>query len=113
LQAARSLSWLGTKAAFLALQLSRDMGFEKISLEGDAKMIIEAVESEETDWSRRGHLIEYIRLALKSFACWKLTHVNRGVNQAAHELARLPAKQNMDMVWRHDSPECISSRSRL
>jgi hypothetical protein len=44
-------------AALEAIQLSWDLGYEHIQFLGDAKVIINAENSEELDWSSVGHLI--------------------------------------------------------
>jgi ribonuclease HI len=76
--AARSLTRVGllepaaaeALAATMAIQLAREMGLLQIYVEGDAKVIVEAVVSQAPDWRRRGHLIEDIRSALQSFPHW-------------------------------------------
>ncbi|XP_059453477.1 uncharacterized protein LOC132184014 [Corylus avellana] len=113
--AARSLTRVGllepaaaeALGALMAIQLARDMGYLSIILEGDAKVVIEAVLSNEPDWSRRGHLIDDIRTALTSFTQWKMAYVQRDANKAAHRLARMATAQSMDKVWTFDFPECI------
>ena len=114
--AARSLTRVGllepaaaeALAATMAIQLARVMGLLQIYVEGDAKVIVEAVVSQAPDWSRRGHLIEDIRSALQSFPHWTMACVKRGANQAAHMVARLATAQVMDQTWSSDFPECLS-----
>jgi ribonuclease HI len=38
-------------AALMAIELCRDLGLTHVHLEGDAKIIIDAVNCEEADWS--------------------------------------------------------------
>lgn len=45
-------------ATIFDVQLCRDLDLRKIQLEGDAKMVVEAVVSNENDGSHRGHLID-------------------------------------------------------
>jgi ribonuclease HI len=54
-------------AAAMAVQLAQEMGLSQINMEGDAKMITEAVRSNAPDWSKRGHLIDDIRYGLQNF----------------------------------------------
>jgi ribonuclease HI len=114
--AARSLTRVGllepaaaeAVAAIVVIQLAREMGLQQIYVEGDAKVIVDAVVSQAPDWSRRGHLIEDIRSALRSFPHWTMAYVKRGANQAAHMVARLATAQVMDKTWSYDFPECLS-----
>lgn len=46
----------------MAIELCRDLGLTHVHLEGDAKIIIDAVNREEADWSRLGHIVEYIKV---------------------------------------------------
>jgi ribonuclease HI len=75
-------------AALEATQLERDMGYEQIHFMGDAKTVIDAVNSEEPDWSRIGHLISDICSNLQEFSLWKFSYVSRENNRTVHELAR-------------------------
>lgn len=67
-------------AALMALQLSRDLGLLQVYLEGDAKIVVDTVNSTEPDWSWQGHLVDDIQVELLSFPNWKLNHVRREAN---------------------------------
>ena len=115
LLAARSVTKIGiiepiaaeAMAAILAFQLSSELGVSNVWLEGDANMIVKAVESTEVNWSHTGHLIDDIRTILRRFPRWRISHVGREFNQAAYGLARLAKMQSIDRLWRTDYPECI------
>jgi ribonuclease HI len=94
-------------AALEAIQLGWDLGYEKVHFMGDAKVIINAVNAGEPDWSRIGHLIQDICTNLNVFLQWKFTHVYRENNGPAHVLAKLGTKQNMDKLWVSYPPTCI------
>jgi ribonuclease HI len=64
-------------AAIMAIQLFRELGFQRLYLEGDAKIVVDTVLSTEPDWSRKGHLVEDIRVELQSLQCWKMVYVRR------------------------------------
>jgi hypothetical protein len=56
------------------------MGFRQFHLEGDAKIVVDAVNSGEEDRSWLGHLFEDIKGELNSLAGWKMTIVRRDGN---------------------------------
>jgi ribonuclease HI len=91
----------------LAIPLGRNRGLRMIQVEGDAKLIVEAVNSGNEDSSMRGHLIADIRVFLRDFQVWKVEHVSREGNKAAHILARMAVNQNLDSVWNGTVPENI------
>jgi hypothetical protein len=43
------------------------MGPTHVHLEGDAKNLVDAVNCEEADWSRLGHVVEDINIVLQMF----------------------------------------------
>lgn len=86
----------------MAIQLAREMGLTQVCLEGDAKIIVDAVNSREPDWSRSGHLVDDIRTELAAISCWSMVYVCREINQAAHTLARLASMQEETMTWFHE-----------
>ncbi|XP_059435490.1 uncharacterized protein LOC132168511 [Corylus avellana] len=53
-------------AVLLAIRLCRELGFEWVQLEGDAKLVIDAVSSMAKDFSRMGHVTEDIKQELNS-----------------------------------------------
>ena len=93
-------------AALEAIDLCRNVGLTQVHLEGDAKIIIDAVNCEEVDWSRLDHVVEDIKAELRCFNQWKMSFVNRGGNKATHSLAKFAVKNGVDIVW-SESPDCI------
>jgi ribonuclease HI len=77
-------------AVLLAIQLCRELGFLRVHLEGDAKGVIDAINYVDVDKCWMGHVIEDIKVELKTLAHWKLTLtlVKREGNQVAHNLAK-------------------------
>lgn len=94
-------------AALLASLLCCEMRLQQVMLEGDAKVIVDAVNARETVWTRWGHLVEDILQTLQAVGGWKMGYVRREANNAAHVLARLAAKQNMNNEWLNDPPESL------
>jgi ribonuclease HI len=93
-------------AAKMTITKCKEMGFLKIHFEGDAKVVIDAVLSEEDDWSRKGTVIEDIKEELRTVPQWKMTFTRREGNKAAHVLAQCAVQQDMDNDW-VDPPDCI------
>ena len=91
----------------MAVQFAREMAISQINMEGDAQMVTEVVKSNTPDWSKRGNLIDDIRFGLHNFTHWTMAYVKRGVNQAAHMVARMATTQVIDRMWNSDFPECI------
>lgn len=96
------------QAALLAIQLCRELGFIKVHLEGDAKGVVDAVNSGNVDTSWLGHVIEDIKLELNSLAHWKFTFVRRKGNQIAHCLAKFAVLNCITDSWSATPPTCIS-----
>jgi ribonuclease HI len=95
-------------AAFNAACLCRDLELQHIMMEGDAKLIVDAVNSNTTTWSRFGHIIDDTRRILDGFIRWKCNHVRREANEAAHRLAKAATMDVSDRIWRDTTPNCIS-----
>jgi ribonuclease HI len=93
--------------ARMAIQLARELGLEQIQMEGDAKVVVEAVKSNAPDWSCWGHVTKDIRIALQYFKGWDMSFVSRTSNHAAHTIARSASTQVLDKVWTREVPECI------
>jgi ribonuclease HI len=93
--------------ALEAIKLGHEMGFQSVAFVGDAKMLIDAVKSEEPNWSRIGHFISDIRSSLEELSNWTFSFVHRERNRTAHELANMGKKQTMDKVWTSTPPNCI------
>jgi hypothetical protein len=94
-------------AAFYAVTLGRDYGFSKVILEGDTKVVVDSVNSDVADCSRRGHMIADIREGLREFQCWEIKYVRRTANNIAHVLARAAVQQGVEGIWTEIPPDCI------
>jgi ribonuclease HI len=94
-------------AALMAAEICCDLGQLQIQLKGDAKVVVEVVNSKIFDDSCRGHLTEDIRTMLLHLSCWEIGYVRRVENKVAHVLARLALNNNLNRVWQYDPPECI------
>jgi ribonuclease HI len=86
----------------------RDLEVQHVVLEGDAKQIVDAVNSSSTWWSRFGHLIDDTRRILESFPQWKCQFVRHEANEAVDRLAKTATTNVNDRIWRDVSLSCIS-----
>jgi ribonuclease HI len=94
-------------AALMAIDLCHDLGVQRVILEGDAKSLVDAVNSTERDDSCRGQLVADIQLSVTSFQDWQMVYAPRQVNRIAHCLAQQALKGNLDEGRRNDPPESI------
>jgi ribonuclease HI len=96
-------------AARQATEFCRDLGLFDIILEGDSLMVTRALEGKDENWLRFGQIVEDTKLVLRSFRHWRISHVRREANGAAHGLANEAIRTVMDKVWMEETPDCISS----
>lgn len=75
-------------------------------LEGDAQAVIHRINSFQDDLSMTGYLIVGIRSLIKQFPVIRLNFVNRKLNRAAHEDAKLSLKARGRIVWFTNFPPC-------
>jgi ribonuclease HI len=93
--------------AIMAVQLCRDLDLMRVHFEGDAKTVVEAINSTDVDWSSWGHLVADVHMELQELYQWKCTHVRRDGNLAAHTLAKYAIQNAVEKRWCDDLPECI------
>jgi hypothetical protein len=72
-------------------------------VKGDALEVVLALGCEVNCGGRYGHLVEDANTLLNQSSKWRVNHVRREANQAAHRLARFEEVQ----LWRSNYPECI------
>jgi ribonuclease HI len=93
-------------AAGVAVKTCKVLGYKWVHFEGDAKVVVDAVNREGVDRSRLGHLVADIKAKLRNFDYWKFTFVQRNGNKVAHMLARHAVQQGQNKVW-VVPPDCI------
>lgn len=71
-------------AALRTVKFSCELGYSQIILEGDALKIVQALDKGGWNWSIYGHFIEETRGVLNNLQNWKVHHVRRNLNCAAH-----------------------------
>ncbi|XP_042950559.1 uncharacterized protein LOC122282640 [Carya illinoinensis] len=72
-------------AMLRAIQLCRELGFRQVQLEGDAKLVVDAINSNTQDSSWDGQVIEDIKSVLKAQAGWSVSFSGRSSNKAVHD----------------------------
>lgn len=95
-------------AALKAVSFSRDLGFTKVVLEGDALSVVQGLRSPGRNYSRYGHLIEEARSLLNGLQHWSVNHVRRHLNEAAHRLAKQAVTLREAQISIGSVPLCIS-----
>jgi ribonuclease HI len=75
-------------AALRAIKLSWELGFHRVVIEGDSLQVMQALNKDGRNWSRYGLLMEEARELLNCLQNWKVNHVRRNFNGAAHSLAK-------------------------
>ena len=76
-------------------------------MEGDAQGVIDAVNSQNPDWSSMGMLVEDIKHELQTLQQWQLSFVRREGNRATHTLANLATRTFINNMWLYGSSDCI------
>jgi ribonuclease HI len=94
-------------AARRAVQFGCNMGFESIELEGDAREIILALGSSAEADSIYGNTMFEARQMLETFLSWRISHVRREWNMAAHLLAKFAISQQSQRVWLNSCPSVL------
>nr|XP_023872391.1 uncharacterized protein LOC111985003 [Quercus suber] len=87
--------------------LAWDLGLKKIEIESDSQLVVSALtKADSVPWSI-SKVIEGVRLSLRCFKAWKVTHTCREANAAAHQLARKASAVFDCNIWVEDIPPCI------
>ena len=76
-------------------------------MKGDAKNVMDALNSLEANWSKVGHIIADAQILLQKFMYCEINHVSHKANYVAHNLAKLAAQSSFERQWKDESPNCI------
>ena len=87
-------------AAVQAVSFAAKLGFSSIIIEGDSKVVIKALNNEES-LATFGHLIFAARLSIDAFCNISFSHTCKQGNIIAHNLARHASGY---LVWMEDVP---------
>ncbi|XP_030949032.1 uncharacterized protein LOC115972957 [Quercus lobata] len=95
------------KAFEEGIQLAGDLGLRNIVMEGDAKMVTDALAGRCSPPRSIQMIIEGFRRWSLNVHAWQVTHVCRTGNFAAHLMARNAKLVNDSIVWVEDTPPII------
>jgi hypothetical protein len=94
-------------AAWKLAEICVRLGFNDVILEGDALEVVQALNREDQSWGRYGALTNEAKRLLRQVQKWKVCHVKRTANEAAHRLAKLAFSFNEERLWTEDYPLCV------
>ena len=97
-------------AAWKALELTIELGFNNITLEGDSEVLIKSLEKGDNSLAHYGHLLAYIHVLMARFSSLRLSHVRRHCNSLAHALARHASSTPDLSIWMEEIPPNLNSK---
>ena len=84
------------------VQLAWELGLREIIIEGDAQVVIKALQnSESCSWPIQ-KVVEGSLQSLSCFKAWTASHVSRTGNEAAHLLAKMSKNLLNCKIWVED-----------
>lgn len=78
--------------ALEVVQFCSSLGHDWVQFVGDAKTVVDTMNSNEPNWSNKGHIIDAIQTNTRHFKHRQISHVTREANQIAHVLERTASK---------------------
>ena len=75
-------------AARKALELTIELGFDNITLEGNSEVLIKSLVKGDNSLAHYGHLLADIHVLMARFSSLRLSHVMRNCNSPAHALVQ-------------------------
>jgi ribonuclease HI len=94
-------------AALYAVIYAKERNFSGVLFEGDAQVIVNAMNSLQPCDSSYGHFIEDARRELRVLGQSRFIHVKREANVAAHYLAQAAGNHATGTIVWHCTPSCI------
>ncbi|XP_075675173.1 uncharacterized protein LOC142644441 [Castanea sativa] len=90
--------------------LAQELNLTDIIVESDA-LSMQFVQKKELN-GNIGHILQGVLSALSDFRSWKIQHLKRESNRAAHELAQLARASGESQIWKGMNPPCIQNLLR-
>jgi ribonuclease HI len=94
-------------AARRAVEFCIEVGVQEVIFEGDSMLVVKAIQDSQPNWFPYGQIIDDIKWVMGSLRRWKIRHVKRDANKAAHELSRFATRNSDPYVWLEEPPNCI------
>nr|XP_023927486.1 uncharacterized protein LOC112038880 [Quercus suber] len=101
-----SVEMVEVLAARQAVLFAKELGFDKVELEGDSESVTKAILGDYMDRSYIGHVLQDIKFLFSSFSVISVKHIYREGNCVAHKLARR-AVNSPFLVWMESVPSDI------
>ncbi|XP_075653510.1 uncharacterized protein LOC142623911 [Castanea sativa] len=91
---------------------AKDLGLNEVFIEGDAKNLMHAHANSDPKYTPSSiqKVMEGAKFRLQAFKSWKIGHVHRSCNMAAHMLARHACNVPESLVWVEDIPPMIPAQ---
>ena len=99
-----SVEMVEVLAAWRALFFAKELGFEKVILEGDSKIVVRAMKSDDFSVAPFGHIVFDIKSLSAHFRCLIFQHTCRQGNIVAHSLARAACNFPPFCTWMEEVP---------
>uniref|UniRef100_A0A7N2MU32 Reverse transcriptase domain-containing protein n=1 Tax=Quercus lobata TaxID=97700 RepID=A0A7N2MU32_QUELO len=96
-------------AAATALTFAKDLGFQRLILEGDSLEVIQALLERTETLTPTGLLLEDVRSLSQNFDLLLYSHTKRDGNAVAHSLAKYALRIPDFLAWMEDVPTHIQS----
>ncbi|KAK9984138.1 hypothetical protein SO802_033663 [Lithocarpus litseifolius] len=95
------------KAAKTGILLAWDLGLKDIVVEGDSQLVMNALKGSVIPTLAIQKIVEGSQGCLSHFKSWRIAHVRRNNNGAAHLLARNALSVDGCVIWVEDTPPVI------
>ena len=86
--------------------LALEMNLTDVIVESDSLSVVQSVQRKEI-YGALGHIIQGTLSAFSVFRSWKIQHLKKESNRAAHELAQLARASGVSQIWKGMDPPCI------
>ncbi|XP_035551149.1 uncharacterized protein LOC118349712 [Juglans regia] len=102
-------------ALWRTMDFCSELGLQDVIIEGDAKELIDAINTETEDESWKGQLVEDMKQKWKNRKQWDLKFIYREGNVVAHHLAKLALQLDDEVCWIENVPKnvnCLVQRDK-
>ena len=88
------------------VRLAKELDLPQVIIESDSVMVVDAISSGNCN-GELGSLVQGFLELLRSFKSWKMKHLKRVYNMAAHDLAQAAKASGISQLWRGSEPPMI------
>ncbi|KAL0005202.1 hypothetical protein SO802_012763 [Lithocarpus litseifolius] len=109
LQLTSSVVEMEALAAIRAIELSTELGFDRVVFEGDSQTVMKAITDTSLSFATSGLLIRDAQVLANQLRGVRFQYAGRESNKVAHNLARYARHITGYYVWMEDVPvHCLS-----